>query len=55
MSHVAYVAAAYAASAIAIAGLAMWIVLDQRAQKRALQALEARGIRRRSTDGRRGQ
>ncbi|WP_274423363.1 heme exporter protein CcmD [Chelativorans sp. YIM 93263] len=48
MSHLAYVIAAYAASALAICGLAAWILVDQRAQKRALEELEARGFRRRS-------
>lgn len=46
--HVAYVAAAYGVSALVIAGLAIWIVVDQRARKRELAALEAAGIRRRS-------
>ncbi|MPZ12787.1 MAG: heme exporter protein CcmD, partial [Kiloniellaceae bacterium] len=43
-----YVAAAYAISALAIVGLVVWILLDQKAQKRAVGELEARGIRRRS-------
>ncbi|MFC6489748.1 heme exporter protein CcmD [Nitratireductor sp. GCM10026969] len=48
MSHLAYVMAAYAISASAIAGLVVWILIDQRAQKRAFHGLDARGIRRRS-------
>lgn len=48
MSHLAYVAAAYAISALAIAALAGWIVLDQAARRREFDALEKRGVRRRS-------
>jgi heme exporter protein D len=51
MTHFAYVAAAYGVSVLAIAGLAVWILLDQSAQKRALEELEARGVRRRSARG----
>ncbi|WP_309082726.1 heme exporter protein CcmD [Chelativorans sp.] len=48
MTHLAYVAAAYGVSTLAIAGLIGWIIFDQSAQKRMLKELEARGIRRRS-------
>ena len=48
MTHAAYVIAAYGISALAIAGLAAWILLDQRARRRELADLERRGIRRRS-------
>ncbi|WP_265517847.1 heme exporter protein CcmD [Nitratireductor luteus] len=48
MNHIAYVTAAYLGSALAIAGLALWILLDQRARKRELKELEARGVRRRA-------
>lgn len=48
MTHLTYVVAAYLVAALGIAGLAAWILLDQRTQKRALEELEARGIRRRS-------
>ena len=44
--YAAYILSAYGFSALAIIGLALWIALDSRAQKRA--HLEARGIRRRS-------
>ncbi|WP_323748428.1 heme exporter protein CcmD [Phyllobacterium sp. 0TCS1.6A] len=47
-SHTAFVAASYAAAALALAGLVGWIVLDQRIQKRAMRDLESRGVRRRS-------
>jgi heme exporter protein D len=47
-AHALYVTAAYAASAIALTGLAGWILLDRRARKRELAELEAAGVRRRS-------
>lgn len=48
MSHVAFVTAAYALSALALAGLSGWILLDRNARRRELAELEAAGIRRRS-------
>lgn len=48
MTHFAYVALAYGASALAIAGLVAWILLDQRARRAEMAALEAAGVRRRS-------
>lgn len=51
MTHIAYVSAAYAVAAIALAGLLVWVLLDQAGRKRDLAELEKRGIRRRS-DGR---
>lgn len=50
-THDLYVTAAYALSAIGLTGLIGWIVLDMRARKRELAALEASGIRRRSDKG----
>ena len=47
-AHALYVSAAYGFSALAILALVGWILLDQRARKRELAALEASGIRRRS-------
>jgi heme exporter protein D len=47
-AHALYVAAAYAVTALALAGLIGWILLDQRARRRELAELEAAGIRRRS-------
>ena len=47
-AHALYVAAAYAVTALALAGLIGWIRLDQRARRRELAELEAAGIRRRS-------
>lgn len=50
-AHALYVTAAYAASAMGLAGLIGWILLDSRAQRRALAELEAGGVRRRSDRG----
>ena len=47
-AHALYVSAAYAISALALAGLVVWIVTDQRARQREMTELEARGLRRRS-------
>ncbi|MHC1547424.1 heme exporter protein CcmD [Phyllobacterium sp. K27] len=53
-SHTAFVLASYLSAAIALMGLIVWIVLDQRSQLNALRDLEARGIRRRSGSGKDG-
>ncbi|GAB4071470.1 heme exporter protein CcmD [Ancylobacter sonchi] len=50
-THAFFIAAAYGASALSIVALALWIVLDGRAVRRRLAAMEARGIRRRSGTG----
>lgn len=42
MSHATFIAAAYGVSALALAGLALWQVLDYRGQKAALDGLKAR-------------
>lgn len=47
-AHALYVTAAYSVSALAIAGLIAWILLDQRARRRDLEELETSGVRRRS-------
>jgi heme exporter protein D len=47
-AHALYVAAAYAITALALAGLIGWVLLDQRTRRRELAELEAAGIRRRS-------
>jgi heme exporter protein D len=47
-AHALYVTAAYAITALVLAGLVGWILLDQRARRRELAELEAAGIRRRS-------
>lgn len=51
MTHFDFVAAAYGVSAIALIALAAWILFDQRARRREMAELEAKGIRRRSEQG----
>jgi heme exporter protein D len=46
--HAVFIVAAYGAAALILAVLIGWIVLDRRAQQRALDELERRGITRRS-------
>ena len=48
MTHAMYVGAAYGITALVIAALVGWILLDQAARRRELADLEKRGIRRRS-------
>ena len=50
-AHALYVTAAYAITAIVLAGLIGWILIDQRGRKRDLAELEAAGVRRRSDTG----
>jgi heme exporter protein D len=47
-AHALYVTAAYGISALAIAALVAWVLLDQRARQREMAELEASGMRRRS-------
>jgi heme exporter protein D len=47
-AHALYVTAAYAITAVVLAGLVGWILIDQRARKRELAEMESAGIRRRS-------
>lgn len=47
-THDWYVAAAYGLTAVIIAGMIGWILLDQHARRRELAELEAQGLRRRS-------
>ncbi len=46
--HAAFILASYGAAALIIAAVIGWIVLDRRAQQRALEELERRGVTRRS-------
>ncbi len=46
--HAAFIIAAYAVTFVAVAALALFIVEDDRKQRRLLAELERRGIRRRS-------
>jgi heme exporter protein D len=47
--HAAFIIAAYTAMVLIVAGLVAWLLYDGRRQARALDALEARGIKRRSS------
>ena len=46
--HAAFIIASYAAAAAVVAGLIAWVIIDFRAQRRALGDLEAHGVTRRS-------
>jgi heme exporter protein D len=46
--HAFYIVTSYAAAALALGALILWVWLDYRAQKRALEALDRQGIARRS-------
>jgi heme exporter protein D len=48
VTHAGFIVTAYLVTALVLAGLVGWIVLDGRALRRRLAELEARGIRRRS-------
>lgn len=49
-AQMAYVWAAYAVSAAVFGGLIAWLWIEGRRQSKQLEALERRGIRRRSAD-----
>ncbi|MEP0519735.1 MAG: heme exporter protein CcmD [Hyphomicrobiales bacterium] len=49
MEHFGFIFASYLVTLVIIGAISIWLVLDYRAQKHALAALEARGVRRRST------
>jgi len=51
-SHMAFIAAAYAAGGTVVAGLSLWVTLDYYAQLRKLADLEKRGVTRRSAAAR---
>jgi heme exporter protein D len=46
--HAGYIWAAYAAVAVGLAALVVWLLLDGRRQQHLVDELEARGVRRRS-------
>lgn len=48
--HWEFILASYGATVLVIGALVAVMVLDQRAQRRALADLEARGVRRRSEE-----
>jgi heme exporter protein D len=47
--HAAFILAAYAAMTVILSGLVAWLVWNGRRHLRALQDLEGRGVRRRSS------
>jgi len=47
-THAAYVWASYAAVALVLVALVGWLVVDGHRQQRLIDALEGRGVRRRS-------
>ena len=49
--HAGFILAAYAAAAIVLGLVALWVLLDYRVQRQALVALEAQGVSRRSGSG----
>jgi heme exporter protein D len=46
--HATFIIASYAVVACVMVGLVAWLFLDGRRQRRALDALELQGVRRRS-------
>ncbi|WP_181703430.1 heme exporter protein CcmD [Chthonobacter albigriseus] len=46
--HAGFIVVSYAAAALTVAALVVWILVDHRTQTRRLAELEARGVRRRS-------
>jgi heme exporter protein D len=48
--YATFIIAAYAVAVIVLSGLIAWVVFDYRAQTRKLAELEARGLKRRSSD-----
>jgi len=49
INHLPFIVGSYAAAFVIVAGLIGWVMLDFRAQRRALADLEKRGLTRRST------
>ena len=54
INHLPFIVASYAAACVVIGALIGWVVIDFRAQRRALADLETRGIARRSAPARAG-
>ncbi|WP_306261873.1 heme exporter protein CcmD [Pararhizobium sp. IMCC21322] len=48
MQNFGFILASYLSTVLIIGAVALWLVLDHKKQKGALQALEARGVRRRA-------
>jgi len=49
VQHFGFILASYLSTALILGALALWLILDHKKQKAALLALEARGVRRRSS------
>ena len=47
--HAGYILVSYLLAGVIVAGLVLLAVLDDRAQRKALEKLEAQGLRRRSS------
>ena len=54
-AHLDFIVAAYAAAALVVGALIVWVMFDYRAQRRRLARLEMQGFARRSTPARSGQ
>jgi heme exporter protein D len=48
--HAAFILVSYVAAIAVVAGLVAWVIVDFRAQRRALGDLEAHGVTRRSAE-----
>jgi heme exporter protein D len=48
MNHLPFIVGAYVAAFVIVGGLVSWVMVDFRAQRRALADLEKRGLTRRS-------
>jgi heme exporter protein D len=46
--HADFIVAAYVVALLVVAGLILWVELDNRAQRRHLKRLQAQGVTRRS-------
>ena len=46
--HTSFIIAAYAVAVLVVAGLILWVELDNRAQRQRLKKLQAQGVTRRS-------
>lgn len=51
-AHIDFIAAAYAAAAIVIGALLLWVTVDRRTQQRKIAELEMQGMTRRSAAAR---
>ena len=52
INHLPFIVGSYAAAFVVIAALVAWVMVDFRAQQRALADLESRGLTRRSAGAR---